>query len=147
MIFRELRQSDIDYVKDHSISRGVLNKQPERTDFLYTLEHEGEILGIGGIRLIIPTTAWCWIDLTVHATEHIITVYRVVREWMDVLIEQHHIKRLQAYIEPDFPEAIRMIQRLGFEWESNMRNFLPNGDAYMYTKLYGVSDGTVDKQE
>lgn len=136
MIFRETTQEDIEVVKNRSVSRGILSKQPESIDFCYTLEHEGKVLGIGGIRLINLTTAWCWIDMTDYAGSHIIVVYRVIKEWMQRLVEEKGIKRLQAYIEPDFPEAIRMAEHLGFKWESNMKNFLANGDAFMYIKLF-----------
>ena len=135
MIFREMLQSDIDFVKDHSVSRGILGKQPERTDYCYALEHEGKILGIGGIRLINMTTAWAWVDITDCAGEHIIVGYRVIKEWMDILTKEKGIRRLQAYIDPDFPEAVRMIEHLGFEYEFTMKDFLPNGDAYMYKRI------------
>ncbi len=135
MNFRELKQSDIDFVADHSVSRGILSKQPEIIDFSYTLEHEGEILGIGGIRLINETTAWGWLDLTTYAGNHITTVYRVIKEWMEIICKEKGIKRLQAYIEMDFPEAVRTVKHLGFEQESIMKNFVGNKDAYMYVKF------------
>lgn len=135
MNFREMIQSDVDFVKDHSVSRGIFYKQPEVTDFSYTLEHEGEILGIGGIRLINPTTAWAWIDMTHYAGNHIIAVYRVIKEWMDILCKEKGIKRLQAYIEMDFPEAIRMVRHLGFKEESVMKNFMGDKDAFMFVRI------------
>lgn len=136
MNFRETTQEDIDYVRTRSVSRGILNKQPDVCDFCYTLEHQGTVLGIGGIRLITPTTAWAWVDMTADAGSHIIVVYRVIKEWMGKLVEEKGIKRLQAYIEPDFPEAIRMVQHLGFEKESILKGFLPNGPALMYRRLF-----------
>ncbi len=137
MKFRELKQEDIDAVKNDSISRGVLSKQPEIIDFSYALEHEGKILGIGGIRLINLTTAWCWIDLTHYAGKHITTVYRVIKEWTEILVKDKGIKRLQCYIETDFPEAIRIVEHLGFYQESVMRKFVGNKPAFLYVKYFG----------
>lgn len=137
MNFRELKQEDIEAVKDDSISRGILSKQPEVIDFSYALEHEGKILGIGGIRLINLTTAWCWLDFTHYAGEHIITVYRVIKEWTEILVKDKGIKRLQAYIEMDFPEAIRIVEHLGFYRESTMPKFVGNKSAYLYVKYFG----------
>ena len=136
MIFREMTQKDVEFMKDHSVSRGILKSQPEQTEFTYALEHEGKVLGIGGIRLINLTTAWCWVDMAPCVGEHIIVVYRIIKEWMLKLVEEKGLKRLQAYIEPDFPEAIRMVQHLGFEKESIMEDFLPNGDALLYRRLF-----------
>jgi len=136
MLFRETTQQDLGYMKDNSVSRGILNKQPERTDFCYSLEHEGILLGIGGIRLINLTTAWCWVDMTADAKKHTIIVYRVIKEWMDKLVEEKGLKRLQAYIALDFPEAIRMIQHLGFHKEGILKNFIGNKDASLYVNLF-----------
>lgn len=135
MEFRETTQEDLDFVADHSISRGILKRQPECIDYCYTLEHEGKPLGIGGFRLINATTMWCWVDITDCAGNHIIPAYRVLKEWIDIFVKEHKIKRLQAYIEMDFPEAIRMVQHLGFEKESIMKNFVGDKDASMYVRI------------
>jgi len=147
MLFRKTTQADIDFVANNSISRGICNKQPEFIDYCYTLEHEGKPLGIGGFRLINSTTAWTWTDWTCLAGAHIIVVYRTVKEWLALFAEEHKLKRLQAYIESDFPEAIRMVERLGFHRESIMLNFVGNRPVYLYVKFYGVSDDTKSKLE
>lgn len=136
MKFRETTQSDFEYMKDHSISRGILKSQPNEIEFTYALEHEGKLLGIGGIRLINCTTAWAWIDMTTDVGNHIIVVYRVIKEWMEKLVEEKGLRRLQAYIEPDFPEAIRMAQHLGFHKESILERFLSDRDAYLFVRIF-----------
>jgi len=135
MDFRETTQEDLEFVADHSISRGILKRQPECIDYCYTLEHEGKPLGVGGFRLINETTAWAWADITDCAGGNIIPAYRVLKEWIDIFVKEHGIKRLQAYVEMDFPEAIRMVQHLGFEKESIMKNFVGDRDASMYVKV------------
>lgn len=136
MIFRETTEKDLIFVANHSVSRGILKRQPEKIDYCYTLEHEGKPLGVGGFRLINETTMWAWVDITDCAGSHIIPAYRVLKEWIDIFVKEHGIKRLQAYIEMDFPEAIRMVQHLGFEKESIMKRFVGDKDASMYVKLF-----------
>ena len=135
MNFRETTQEDLDYIANHSVSRGIQKKCPEQIDYCYTLEHEGVVLGVGGFRLINKTTAWCWVDLTDESGKHIRTCYRVIKEWIDTFVKEHEIKRLQAYVELDFIEAIRMARHLGFEKESIMINFIGDKDAYLFTRL------------
>ncbi len=147
MIFRETTQEDLAFVADHSVSRGIAKHQPECIDYMYTLEHEGKPLGIGGFRLINLTTAWCWVDQCDLAGEHITTFYRTMKEWLDIFAKEHKIKRAQAYIETDFEQAIRLVQHLGFEYESTMQNFVGNQPAYLYVKFYGVSDDISGKQK
>lgn len=121
---------------NHSVSRGIAKYQPEYIDFCYTLEHKGKPLGIGGFRLINMTTAWCWLDMTDLSDTHVIVWYRVIKEWIDIFVKEHNIKRLQAYVEPDFPKAIRMVQHLGFKKESIMKNFMGDKDASMYVRIF-----------
>lgn len=135
MIFRETTQEDIDFVANNSISRSVFKNQPKKTDFRYTLEHEGKILGIGGFRLINAITAWCWVDITNCVGSNNRAAYRVMKEWIDIFAKDHNIKRLQAYVECDFPGAVRMVRHLGFRWESDMKNFMGDKDAFMYVRI------------
>lgn len=135
MNFRETTQADLDFVADNSISRGIAKRQPECIDYCYTLEHEDKVLIIGGFRLINPTTAWCWTDWTHLSKDHIVVTYRVTKEWIDIFAKEHNLRRLQCYVETDFEEALRMVGHLGFEWESTMKNFIGDKDAYMFTRI------------
>lgn len=136
MEFRELTQEDIEAVKNDSISRGILSKQPEVIDYSYCLKHEGKIIGIGGFRLINMTTMWAWTDWTHFAGKHITVAYRTVKEYLDIFAKEHKIKRAQCYVEADFEEAIRMARHLGFDYESTMSNFVGDKPAYMFVRYF-----------
>ncbi len=135
MDFRETTEKDLEYMADHSVSRGIQKRQPEQLEYMFTLEHEGEVLGTGGFRLINSTTSWCWLDMSDKSGKHIRTCYRVIKEWIDIFVKEHGLKRLQAYIEPDFEESIRMVAHLGFRYEFTMKNFIEDKDALMFIKL------------
>lgn len=135
MQFRETTQEDINFLADHSVSRGISKYQPECIDYSYTLERRGNPLAIGGFKLINRTTAWCWLNMADCSDGHIVVIYRVISEWIDEFVKTHKIKRLQAYVETDFPEAMRLVEHLGFKWESDMEDFIDNKDAYMYVRL------------
>ena len=138
MEFRPAVEPDLEFVEATLLHRTMQYKQPERIDYCYTLEHENEILGIGGFRFISETTAWVWILMSKYAKPHLKTCYRCIKGWMDIFCEDHKLRRLQAYVDVDFPEAIRLIEHLGFEREFRMKNFMPETDAYMYVKFQGV---------
>lgn len=135
MKFRESTQKDLDYAAGNSISRGI-SKQFESVDYCYTLEHEGNVLGVGGFRLINSVTAWCWLDLTHHSKNHIIVGYRVIKEWINTFVEEHELKRLQAYVRVGFDKGIRTAEHLGFKHEFVMENFTPEGDAIMFKRIF-----------
>ena len=135
MNFREAIQDDFDFVADHSVSRGKVH--PERVDYVYTLEHDGQPLCIGGFKLMNYDTAWCWIDITDIAGSHTVAMYRVIRDWIDSFVEEHGLTRIQATVEIDFTEAIRMVKHLGFKKESIMESYVGGKDAFMYVRLRG----------
>ncbi len=130
--------ADIDFVAAHSISQGVIDKQPDTIDFSYCLEEDGKILGIGGIRLITPTVAWAWVNMAEYNDSAYVIANRVLamREWMEKLVQEHGIKRLQAYVDVNFSEAIRLVEHLGFQCESIMKKFIGDGDAWMFVKFF-----------
>ena len=135
MIFREATQEDLEYMAEHSINRTVDRKQMERVDYIFTLEHDGNILGIGGFRMIIPTTAWVWVDLSEYGVKHLRDSYRVMQEWMETFVNTHKIVRLQAFVKNEV-KHIRLVQHLGFERESTMEKFYGDDDGFMYKRCF-----------
>lgn len=136
MQLHDTTQADILYLADHTVSRGCFKDQPEETDYIYTLMHENEILGIGGIKIINPTTAWVWADATDKVYGKGIKVIKIIRRTMEWLAKTYRLHRLQAYIEMDFPAAIRMVEHLGFEKECTLKEFVGDKDVYLYTRFF-----------
>ena len=135
MEFREATESDLAFVGRHTISRGFFAKQPPRVEWVYALEHEGQILGVGGLKLMNPSTAWAWFDLTEFARGHMLIVYRVIRDVLTSTMAEHGLRRVMAVVEPDFPKAIRTIEHLGFEREAILKNFYDEKDGYLYARI------------
>jgi len=136
MTFREMLQTDLDFVASHSISRGILSKRPAVVEWNYALEHEGKVLGIGGVALMTPTVAWFWIELTHYAGDHILTCYRVLKEWAEILAKDKGIKCGLAYVDCSFPEAIRTAEHLGFERKATLDQFIGDEPAYLFVRYF-----------
>jgi RimJ/RimL family protein N-acetyltransferase len=92
---------------------------------------------MGGFKLMNYDTAWCWIDITDVAGKHTFSMYRVIKEWISKFVKDHGLKRIQATVECDFEEAIRMVRHLGFKKESIMKNYVNGKDAFMYVRFGG----------
>ena len=131
-----MKPEDVPFVQGHTISHGMVMSEEAVLYEAFALEHEGKVLGAGGIRMIVPGTAWAWVDLTGYALTRVKTCYRVIAEWMEKLVERHQIHRLQAYVDLEFEEAVRLVEHLGFTRESIMWDFLGDKPAAMYIKIY-----------
>ncbi len=135
MEFRQATQHDIEYMANHSINTSVDRKVCGITEQVFTIEHDGTPLAVGGFRFIVPTTAWCWIDLGDEAGKHLVTLYRTIRDWIDKFAENNGVKRLQAFVRTDSIKAQRFIEHLGFERESTMVGFFGDSNADMYVRM------------
>ena len=128
MLFRETTQDDLDFMD-------AATKHPKCIDYMYTLEHEDVPIMIGGFRLITNTTAWCWCELADGIEKHLVTAYRLIRDWIDEFAKAHGIRRMQAAIRTDKPEAARLVGHLHFKFESIMDKFFDDEDGLLFVRI------------
>ncbi len=136
MEFRQATEADLKFVAENSLYP-LTGKEKTETDFVYALDHGDYVLGIGGFRMITPTTAWAWIELTDYVGSHLVPTYRVISEYMTIFCKTHRIHRLQAWVAKEFTEGLRVVRHLEFEEEYLMKGFLGKGkDAIMFVKYF-----------
>ena len=139
MEFRQTTEADIDFCAEHGISGGKFGEKGEEIAHSVTLEHNGQVLAIGGILKITDCTAWAYVELTKYAMDHIYTVYRVVRDWIEIVCKEHGIIRLQAWVETGYQEREVFAEHLKFNNEAFMRDFIGKGKpAYLYVRYFEV---------
>lgn len=134
MILRDAMLEDLAIVAESSISRGV-KEHTASVDIVYALEHDGHVIAVGGLKLLNPTVAWAWIDFTAEVREHVKDVYRATTEWLDTMMTTHGLKRVMASVDPDFTQAIRLVEHMGFELESVMLRFFGDRPGLLYVRL------------
>ena len=139
MKFRAATVEDIEYFKEHSINTKADRSDIQQMDYPYTIEDdEGTLLAMGGFRMIIPSCAWTWIDLSDKGTKQIKGVYRIVKSLRDGWTKYHNVTRLQAFVR-DLDPNKRFMEHFGFKQESLMKNFYGKEDAYMYVRTTNES--------
>lgn len=136
MEFRQATERDIQFCADHGLSGTKFLDSESTAISTVVLEHEGNILGMGGIIKITEATAWGWVELTEYTNEKIYTVFRTITEWLIIVCRHYKILRLQTFINPEIAKNVRLVRHLGFERESTMPNFLgKNKDADLYVRM------------
>ncbi len=134
MDFRIATEDDLKEVAKTTVSRGC-RELPESIDLVYALEHEGKVLGVGGVKLMNAATAWVWLDVAAVGKEHMILAYRLIRNWLNAFMAEQGIVRLMAAVDCEFPEGILLAEHLGFERESVAKRFFDTRDAYIYVRF------------
>jgi len=75
-----------------------------------------------------------WAVLDASAGPHLLPITRAARTWFDSMA----YRRVEAYIDTQFPQGRRWVHLLGFTLEADipMRKFFANGhDAYLYARV------------
>ena len=133
MIFREATIEDV--LEGQKLSINTRDaRDVEQLDYVWVLE-EGDVLGVGGFRMIVPSCAWCWVDLTDIGVEKIRHTYRHIRERIENFAREKGITRLQAFVRNSNKE-IRLVEHLGFQQESVMERFYGDDDALMFVRIF-----------
>lgn len=141
MKFRKATQEDLDYVKADPFEGSVKDypymQVPDEN--CYTAVFEGKIVGVGGLVIHWEGMAEVWLILTNACKKddfHGIVALEAIRKKMNKLLKTNKIRRAQATVRTDFPQAIRMIEFFGFKWEGLLEKYCPDGgNAHRYARI------------
>ena len=102
----------------------------------YTLMVDEKPVACVGLILQDFGKAEAWALFAKDFQKHILNIYRIIRAGLDMAFKKKNLMRIQATIDPSYPETIRWIESLGFEKEGCLRRFGPQGqDFLMYSRL------------
>lgn len=143
MIFRKAIQEDLDYVRANPFE-GAIKNYPYMevpSEHCYTAVFEGEIVGVGGLEIHWEGVAEVWLILTANCKKDGfcgVIALTAIKDKMDELIKTNNIRRAQATVRTEFPQAIKMIEFFDFQREGLLREYCPDkSDAYRYAKILG----------
>lgn len=141
MIFRESTQADLDYVKE-SPFEGAVKDYPYLTcpdKNTITTIYEGHIVAVGGVFIPWTGVGTFWLILRSDAKKygfHGVLALSAIQEHVESLIRNNNLWRAQATVRPEFEEAVKMIEFLGFTYEGLLRKYCPDGgDTMMYSRI------------
>jgi hypothetical protein len=139
MKIRPMTFADGEFVREHSAFKEFYQKEPSQMVYSVAVEQDNDVIAVGGLVQITRNTAWAWCEITTFVENHKIELVRLMREYLDMMVKELRLSRLQAWIDPTRPEAIRLICHLGFIEEYEMKDFLgPDKPAMLYMKLTGA---------
>jgi hypothetical protein len=96
-----------------------------------------EIIGIAGVTPIWSGVAHAWVILGTNVQSHRFFMHRNVGKYLEILAKRFLLKRVQATVPVSSHKNLSWIEVLGFELESKLDRFGPDGkDHFMYRKLY-----------
>ena len=141
MIFRKATQEDMAFVRLNPFE-GAVEDYPYMEipdENCYTAIYESAIVAIGGLQVRWEGVGLMWLMLTADCKKYGIyslLALEAIKEKVEYLIEKNNLWRAEAAVRTDFPQAIKMVEFLGFEREGLMRKYYPDKtDAWLYSRI------------
>lgn len=140
MIVRTWRRGDTEAVELQSAQQYLHCIVDVRADFtelaekglVWTAEHDGVILGIGGVEPQWENRATAFALLSDDSGPHFPAIHSAVVEFLDNAL----YRRIEATVDVGFKQGHRWIKMLGFELEGYMRAYRPDGaDMLLYARI------------
>jgi len=97
----------------------------------YTGRYHGKIVICAGVVNLWQGRGSAWALLAGDAGKCMRQIHREVERFLDGC----GIRRVEAYVHPDFEPGHRWARMLGFEREGLMRAFQRGADMYMYSRI------------
>lgn len=102
----------------------------------YTITADGIPVCCAGLALQEWHKAEAWALFSSEFKKHKLFIYRFVKAGLDASFHENKLVRVQATIDPQYPENVKWIEKLGFEYEGRLRRFGSEGqDMLMYARL------------
>ena len=91
---------------------------------------DGAVVACAGIMLLWPGLGEAWAVWTPRGRAHIRSIHRAVRDGMRDIVDDHHLRRVQAKVVEGFWEGRLWANHLGFNIEARMQKYGPNGETF-----------------
>lgn len=97
---------------------------------------ENTVVAIGGVVKLWPGLAEAWIAVTPLALQHRLFILRQTRTYLDRLIRDHSLRRVEAKVREDFTAARRFAEWCGFTALAPLQAYGPDGETFiLYEKV------------
>lgn len=87
---------------------------------------------VAGLMEFWPGRALAWSFVSADASAHMLSITKAV----DRVLTHVKIRRIEAYVDPNFSAGLRWIEMLGFQREGHLTAFLPDGrDQVLFSRV------------
>lgn len=97
----------------------------------YSLFVDDKIIGCGGVILFGYNRGECWMLVSSEIKKYKKTVFKAVKEHLDLIVKTNNLRRLQTVVVADYEDGKKFIERLGFKPEGLLKKYGPNGEDFL----------------
>ena len=100
----------------------------------FTLIIDEQVVGCAGVILLGHNRGEAWMAISKLLYMYPKTVFKTVRDGLVGIVAEHHLRRVQALVLPDFEAGKRFMSHLGFKYEGTLIAYGPAGEDF---EIYG----------
>jgi len=141
-----------EFNKDHLSKLKVGEKTKELIDFIgveafknslqangpaFSAFADDELFIIGGINILWPGVGEAWAMLGTSYKKHGLFIHRNTVKYLANIVDTLKLRRVQAVVLASHWAGMEWVDRLGFEYEGEMKAYF-QGETYLrYSKIFG----------
>ena len=129
---RAFIRSDLSKFDPHDENVKSYMHEVKESDHAWTIMRENVPVCIWGYCIVWEGRHHFWALMSKESARCMLNIIKIGQEKLD----QMRVRRMEATVSCDFPQAIKFIERLGFTREGRLAKFFNDGnDAYMYARV------------
>lgn len=136
MIIRGFEKSDLDKLVIQEEQKHELeNSAFMKIDNCFTLEKDGDVLGIFGFYEIYKGRVIVFAFISKKASRHMFALVKKLKRIIEDGIEKTKADRLEMEVVSGFKHGERFAEMLGFDCEGVMRKYYKGRDYKLYSRI------------
>jgi len=124
------------------IDRKTIDEDPEQWKMIaersdaQSVFVNGDILCSGGVFMLREGFGEAWLVCSILVYIYPSILYRVAKRYLDKIIRDRNLHRVQATPSTTWPTGYKFVERLGFQIEGVLRKYgSQQEDCYMYGRI------------
>lgn len=110
----------------------------EKAGLAWTVLAAGQVVASGGVLYYWKGVGEGWMLVTKRANNYPLAVVKMMRKGLEEAAREMKLRRIQATVKCEDPQALRLAKMLGFRVEGRMSKYGPDGkDYYMIGRVNG----------
>ncbi len=136
---RDIQKGDIEYIRQNPLEEAVKSYPvlPTPDSNSFTGLWNGDRVGVGGVVILWEGVGELWLILSKDFKGlGKVAALVAIQDKIEEIIKENNLRRIQAAVRTDFPQAVKMIEYFGFEREGLLKQYCPDkGDVYVYARI------------
>jgi len=96
---------------------------------------DGEVVASAGVMIIWDRVGEAWTVTSPLVNKYASFFHKTIKDHLDKVINQYRLERVQCFVDKENKMATKWAEKLGFEYEGEMRKFFQGKTYLRYSRI------------